>query len=50
MADQVPDVDGLAAAVRSGEISRAALGHAHDVDSRGNGDVDSRGNGDDDRP
>jgi hypothetical protein len=36
----VPDVDGLAAAVRNGEISRAALGDARDARSRGNGDDD----------
>jgi histidine ammonia-lyase len=40
MGDQVPDVDGLAEAVRKGEISRAAFGDARDAGSRGNGDVD----------
>jgi len=40
MGDQVPDVEGLAAAVRTGEISRAALGGAPDGGSRGNVDVD----------
>ena len=40
MADQVPDVDGLAAAVRNGEISRSALGDARDAGSRGNSDDD----------
>jgi histidine ammonia-lyase len=39
MGDQVPDVHGLAVAVRQGEISRAALGGARDAGSRGNGDV-----------
>jgi histidine ammonia-lyase len=45
--DQVPDVDGLAAAVRDGQIARAALdgGGADD-----GADTGFRGNGDDDRP
>jgi len=40
MGDQVPDVQGLAAAVRTGEISRAAFGAAPVVGPRGRSDVD----------
>jgi histidine ammonia-lyase len=44
MADQVPDVHGLAAAVQAGEVTRAAF------DGGGAGRAGSRGNGDVDRP
>jgi histidine ammonia-lyase len=55
MGDQVPDVQGLAAAVAGGEIARAALGDdAGRAAGHGGGGADgaigSRGNGDVDRP
>ena len=45
MDDQVPSIDDLTAAVRGGEIARAALDSVGAV-----GDAAKRGNGDDDRP
>jgi hypothetical protein len=52
MKDQVPDVHGLAAAVRGGEIARAAFDGAERPASGGDGadGAASRGNGDVDRP
>jgi len=50
MADQVPDVSGLAAAVRSGEIADAGLGTARPAHGRpAHGGPGSGGNGDGDR-
>ena len=40
MADRVPDVAGLANAVRAGKAARTALPAADEVESRGIGDVD----------
>ena len=40
MDDHVPDVGSLAAAVRAGEITRAAFGETRDPEIRGNGDDD----------
>ena len=40
MADRVPDVSGLANAVRTGDVTRTALGVPGEAGSRGIGDVD----------
>jgi histidine ammonia-lyase len=49
MDDQVASMDGLAAAVRSGEIARAAFDPTGDLRSDGSNDHAARGTGDDDR-
>jgi hypothetical protein len=40
MDDRVPSIDGLAVAVRGGEIARAAFNPTPDATTRGNGDDD----------